>query len=125
MREAAMRTLLVLIFMLAASMPAYADASCLGYEQWPSVVTSDDQAKVKIWFVPQDGKKSSHVYVWYTYGDERDEGGCVRLDGGGYSPKIYEWLKSGDQSLYAYARYLIEMYGLLQGVLKYGEELGD
>ncbi|MBI2030898.1 hypothetical protein HYT05_04720 [Candidatus Kaiserbacteria bacterium] len=120
-----MRTLLVLIFMLTASMSAYADASCLGYEQWSSVVTSDVQVKVKIWFVPQDGKKDSYVYVWYTYGDERDEGGYVRLDSGGYAPKIYEWLKSRDPASHVHARNLIEMYGMLQGVLQYGEELGD
>lgn len=121
-----MRTLLVLIFMFLASLSAYAKDPCLGHGQWPSVVSKDEDAAVQIWYLSrQDGKKTSHVYIWYVYHADRQEGACVRLDGGGYSPNIYEFLKSGDEYLYAHARNFIEIRALTQGLLKYADPLGD
>lgn len=121
-----MRTLLVLIFMSLAPLSAYAKDPCAGSDQWSRVVSNDAKASVKIWYSPQqDGTKTSYVYVWYVYRDERFEGACVRLDGGGYSPKIYAFLKSGDEYLYAHARNFIEIRALTQGLLKYPDPLGD
>ena len=121
-----MRVFVALIFVWLVSVPAFADGSCLGYEEWPSVVTGNGQVTVKVWYRPEhDGRTKSHVYIWYRYSDGRFEQGCVQLNGGGYTPKIYEWLKSSDPYVQEQARQLIEVQAIRQGVLLYAEPLGD
>lgn len=121
-----MRIFATLIFLWMIPISAYAGTPCDRSDAWSRIVTNDKEVAVKIWYDPQqDGKKSSLVYVWYVYFDGRIEGACVRLPSGDLSPKIYEWLRSGEPSLHSHARYLIEMYGMEQNLLKYAEPLGD
>lgn len=120
-----MRVLQALILLLLSVSVAHADP-CANYSKWSSIVTSDEKVEVKIWYRPQNGIKASHVYVWYIYRDGRgEEGGCIRLRSGGYSPRTYEWLMSGDKGLRDQARHLIEIWGATQGVLRHADPLGD
>lgn len=113
------------LLLLTSASTAQADP-CANYRDWSSVIAGDEKVEVKIWYLPQNGIKASHVYVWYTYRDGRgEEGGCIRLRSGGYSPGTYEWLMSGDKALHDGARHLIEVWGITQGVLRRAEPLGD
>ena len=123
--EVVMRILATLILMMFVAMPAYAGA-CDSSDEWSRIVVSNAKAVVKIWYDPrEDGKETSYVDIWYVYSDERVEGACVRLDGGGYSPHIYQWLKSNDPDSHKHARNVIEVQGVAQKLLKYPDPLGD
>ncbi|MBI2030071.1 hypothetical protein HYT05_00440 [Candidatus Kaiserbacteria bacterium] len=120
-----MRILAVLILMMFFATPVYAGA-CDSSDEWSRIVVDDAKAAVKIWYDPrEDGRETSYVDIWYVYPDERVEGACVRLDAGGYSPHIYQWLKSKDPDSHAHARNVIEVQGLAQKLLKYADPLGD
>ncbi len=120
-----MRILAALILTIFIAMPAYAGA-CDSSDERSSVVTNDTKVAVKIWYDPrEDGEETSYVDILYVYSDGKVERACVRLDGGGYSPHIYQWLKSKDPDSHARARNVIEVQGLAQKLLKYADPLGD